>query len=139
MIRFHELELPIGRNGIPFITQPPTEPDTITNYDFTERNGSHMYHSHYSAAEQIETGLLGAFIVEPGEPGALEKVDVDELMPLNDGFCGDILTGKIFPATQPVAAKPGQNVRAQLMGDGVLLHPMHSYGMFGMVTALVVQ
>ncbi len=137
MIRFHELELPIGRNGNLFIAPPPTKPDT--NYDFTERNGSHMYHSHYNAAEQIETGWLGAFIVEPREPGAVEKVDVDEMVSQNDGFCGDTLNGKIFPATQPVAAKPGQNVRIRFMSDGRLMHPMHLHGMFGMVTALVVQ
>ena len=30
--------------------------------------GSHMYHSHHNATEQVGAGLLGAFIVEPSDP-----------------------------------------------------------------------
>ena len=38
-------------------------------YEFVGRTpGSHMYHSHHNATDQVGRGLLGAFIVEPKDP-----------------------------------------------------------------------
>ena len=48
--------------------------------------------------------LLGAFIVEPKDPSAIEKVDVDYVLILNDGVHGYTLNGKSFPATEPLVA-----------------------------------
>ena len=65
-IHFHGLELPNDQDGVPFITQPPIKPGETFTYEFTVPNaGSHMYHSHHNADEQVSKGLLGAFIVEP--------------------------------------------------------------------------
>lgn len=37
--------------------------------------GSHPYHSHHNAPEQVGKGLLGAFVVAPRNPRAIEDVD----------------------------------------------------------------
>lgn len=130
VIHFHGLELPIALDGVPFITQPPIKPNTSYNYEFTVPNsGSHMYHSHHNSAKQVGMGLLGAFIVEPKQPRAIEKVDVDYVMVLNDGFHGYTLNGKGFPATEPIVAKLGQKVRLRFMNEGMMIHPMHLHGM----------
>ena len=131
-MHFHGLELPNEVDGVPYITQKPVKPGETHTYEFTVpvgNAGSHMYHSHHNAAEQVGKGLLGAFIVEPKRPRAIEKVDVDYVMILNDGFHGYTLNGKGFPATEPIVAKLGQKVRIRFMNEGMMIHPMHLHGM----------
>ena len=132
VIHFHGVELPNDQDGVPFITQPPVKPGESYTYEFTvpEGNaGSHMYHSHHNAAEQVGKGLLGAFIVEPRNPRAIERADVDYVMILNDGSHGYTINGKGFPATEPIVARMGQKVRVRFMNEGMMIHPMHLHGM----------
>jgi manganese oxidase len=129
-IHFHGVELPNDQDGVPYITQPPVKPGETYTYEFTVPNaGSHMYHSHHNAAKQVGLGLLGAFIVAPRQPRAIEQVDVDHVMVLNDGLHGYTLNGKGFPATEPIVAKLGQRVRIRFMNEGMMIHPMHLHGM----------
>ena len=129
-VHFHGVELPNDQDGVPFITQPPIKPGASYTYEFVAPNpGSHMYHSHHNAAKQVGLGLLGAFIIEPRRPRAIEKVDVDYTMILNDGFHGYTLNGKGFPATEAITAKLGQKVRVRFMNEGMMIHPMHLHGM----------
>jgi FtsP/CotA-like multicopper oxidase with cupredoxin domain len=129
-VHFHGVEMPNAMDGVPFITQPPIKPGETFTYEFVVPNaGSHMYHSHHNAAKQVGLGLLGAFIVEPRRPRPIEKVDVDYVMVLNDGFHGYTLNGKGFPCTEPLTAKLGQKVRIRFMNEGMMIHPMHLHGM----------
>jgi FtsP/CotA-like multicopper oxidase with cupredoxin domain len=137
-MHFHGLELPNDMDGVPFITQPPIKPGASFTYEFTVplgNHGSHMYHSHHNAATQVGLGLLGAFIVEPKQPAAIERADVDHVMVLNDGIHGYTLNGKGFPATEPIVAKLGQRVRVRFMNEGMMIHPMHLHGMHMTVIA----
>jgi FtsP/CotA-like multicopper oxidase with cupredoxin domain len=131
-IHYHGLELPVDQDGVPFITQPPIKPGEKYTYEFTVpvgNAGSHMYHSHHNAAKQVQLGLLGAFIVEPQSPRAIEKVDQDYVFILNDGVHGYTFNGKSFPATQPLVAKLGERIRIRFMNEGMMIHPMHLHGM----------
>jgi FtsP/CotA-like multicopper oxidase with cupredoxin domain len=132
-MHFHGLELPNDVDGVPYVTQAPVKPGETHTYEFTVplgNSGSHMYHSHHNAAEQVGKGLLGAFIVAPRRPRAIEKnVDLDYVMILNDGFHGYTLNGKSFPATEPIVAKLGQKIRIRYMNEGMMIHPMHLHGM----------
>jgi FtsP/CotA-like multicopper oxidase with cupredoxin domain len=136
VIHFHGLLVPNGMDGVPNITQPPVMPGESFTYEFTLRNaGSHMYHSHFMADEQVPMGLLGAFIVT--DPQAHEpKVDLDYAMILNDGPLGFTLNGKSFPATEPLQVKQGQTIRVRYMNEGLQIHPMHLHGMRQQVVAL---
>ena len=50
-VHFHGVILPNAMDGVPFVTQPPIKPGASFTYEFTARNpGSHMYHSHHTAA-----------------------------------------------------------------------------------------
>ena len=61
-------------DGVPFVTQPPIAPGETFTYEFTAKPaGSHMYHSHHNATDQVGRGLLGAFIVEPKRPRQLRR------------------------------------------------------------------
>ena len=129
-VHFHGVEVPNDQDGVPFITQPPVKPGESYTYEFTAPNpGSHMYHSHHNAAEQVGQGLLGAFIIEPRRKRAIERVDVDYVMIINDGYHGYTINGKGFPATEPIVAKLGQKVRIRFMNEGMMIHPMHLHGM----------
>ncbi|HEX6964916.1 MAG TPA: copper oxidase [Gemmatimonadaceae bacterium] len=129
-IHFHGLEVPNDQDGVTFITQPPVKPGSSYTYEFTVPNaGSHMYHSHHNSAKQVGMGLLGAFIVEPKRPRAIERADVDYVLILNDGYQGYTFNGKGFPATEPIRAKRGQRVRIRFMNEGMMIHPMHLHGM----------
>jgi FtsP/CotA-like multicopper oxidase with cupredoxin domain len=135
-IHFHGLETPNDQDGVPFITQPPIKPGTSYTYEFTVPNaGSHMYHSHHNAATQTMLGMLGAFVVEPKHPTAIEKADVDYVMILNDGPHGYTLNGKSFPATEPIVVTRGQKLRIRYMNEGMMIHPMHLHGMHMTVIA----
>ncbi len=132
-IHFHGLKVPSSQDGVAGITEDITGPGDSRTYEFEVPNaGTHMYHSHMNGATQIPMGLLGAFIVEGrDEP----NVDVDQAIVLNDGPLGFTLNGKGFPATQPIAAKPGQRIRLRYMNEGLQGHPMHLHGMEQLVIA----
>ncbi len=68
-VHFHGQRLPNNMDGVPHVTQDPITPGQAFTYEFTARTpGSHMYHSHHNATDQVGRGLLGAFIVEPRDP-----------------------------------------------------------------------
>lgn len=133
-LHFHGLEVPNDQDGVPGITQPLVHPGETFSYEFVVQNaGSHMYHSHMNAAEQVPAGLLGAFIVDgPNEP----VVTHDEVMVLNDGPLGYTINGKGFPATAPIVAKQGDTIRVRYMNEGLQIHPMHLHGITQTVIAL---
>jgi FtsP/CotA-like multicopper oxidase with cupredoxin domain len=132
-VHFHGVIVPNAMDGVPFITQPPIKPGKAFTYEFQAREGnagSHMYHSHLNAAEQVTKGLLGAFIIEPKDPATRPAFDVEHTMILNDGPIGGFtINGKGFPATQPLVAKQGQRVLVRFMNEGLMIHPMHLHGM----------
>jgi FtsP/CotA-like multicopper oxidase with cupredoxin domain len=126
VLHLHGMTLPNGMDGVPAITQDAVLPGESFSYEFTVRNtGSNMYHSHFNAASQVPSGLLGAFIVaDPKDP----VVDHDMTMILNDGPLGFTINGKGFPATAPIVAEEGDLVRIRYMNEGLQIHPMHLHG-----------
>jgi len=128
-IHFHGLMIPNAMDGVPFITQPVVKKGETFTYEFTARNpGSHMYHSHHNAAEQVTKGLLGAFIIEPKDKSSEPEYDSDYTMILNDSGVGFSINGKSFPYTQPILAKVGERIRIRYMNEGLTIHPMHTHG-----------
>lgn len=126
-LHFHGLVVPNDQDGVPVINQDPVMPGDSHTYEFTVRNtGSHMYHSHFMADQQVPAGLLGPFIVEDRRD---PEVDVDQVMVLNDGALGYTLNGKSFPATEPIAVRRGGLVRIRYINEGSMIHPMHLHGM----------
>jgi len=123
-------------DGVPFITQPPIKPGATFTYEFPAKNaGTHMYHSHHNAAEQVTKGLMGAFIIEPADTTKEPKVSGDYVMVLNDAGIGLTINGKGFPATQPIVANKGDRIRVRYMNEGLQIHPMHLHGMYQTVIA----
>jgi FtsP/CotA-like multicopper oxidase with cupredoxin domain len=133
-IHFHGQEVPNAMDGVPFITQDPILPGGSFTYEFVAKpSGSHMYHSHHNATDQVGRGLLGAFIVEPKDPAQrydqLYGVTQDIVWISNDAYGGFTINGRQFPATAPLVAKLGESIVIRFMNEGVMTHPWHLHGM----------
>jgi FtsP/CotA-like multicopper oxidase with cupredoxin domain len=133
-IHFHGQRLPNSMDGVPHITQDPIEPGGSFTCEFTARTvGSHMYHSHHNATDQVGRGLLGAFIVHPKDPA--KRVDrrygatQDIVWISNDSLGGFTINGRGFPATAPIVATLGEKILVRFMNEGVMMHPWHLHGM----------
>lgn len=129
-VHWHGQRVPNSQDGMPFLTQPPIKPGETFTYEFVPGPfGSHMYHSHHNATEQVTKGLLGALLVEPRDQGAEPAYDKDELYILNDVIGGFTVNGKGFPATPAYLAKEGERVRFRFMNEGLMVHPIHLHGL----------
>ncbi len=129
-LHFHGQSLPNAMDGVPFITQPPIKPGETFVYEFTAApSGSHMYHSHHNATDQVGRGMLGAFIVDPLDATQRYQVDQDLVWISNDALGGFTINGKGFPATKPIVAQLGQKILIRFMNEGVMMHPWHLHGM----------
>ena len=129
-VHWHGQRVPNAMDGVPFVTQPPILPGGEFTYEFVAGPfGSHMYHSHHNASEQVSKGLLGALIVEPKDRSAEPAYDRDYLYILNDALGGFTINGKGFPATQAYTAKLGERVRFRFMNEGQMAHPIHIHGL----------
>jgi len=132
-IHFHGQRVPNNMDGVPHITQDPIQPGDSFAYEFTAKAvGSHMYHSHHNATDQVGRGLLGAFIVHPKDPAqrVARKYGVtqDIVWISNDALGGFTINGRGFPATAPIVAKLGEKILVRFMNEGVMTHPWHLHG-----------
>jgi len=129
-VHFHGQDLPNAMDGVPYITQPPIFPGETFVYEFTARpSGSHMYHSHHNATDQVGRGLLGAFIVDALDAAQRYDVTQDIIWISNDSLGGFTINGKGFPATSPIVARLGERILIRYMNEGVMMHPWHLHGM----------
>lgn len=129
-VHWHGLYVPNGMDGVPYVNQDPIQPGATFTYEFTLRNpGSHMYHSHHNALDQVNRGLLGAFIVDPKDPSIYPAYDKEALIILNDTLLGFTINGKEFPATDAIVASKGDRLRVRFMNEGLVQHPMHLHGL----------
>lgn len=130
VVHWHGVKVPNAMDGVPMLTQPLIKPGESFTYEFEVKNpGSHMYHSHHNAIEQVLKGMLGAFIIEPKDKSQDPEYDADYTMVLNDTGIGYSINGKSFPATQPIMAKVGDKLRIRYMNEGLMIHPMHLHGL----------
>jgi FtsP/CotA-like multicopper oxidase with cupredoxin domain len=133
-VHFHGQRLPNNMDGVPHVTQDPIQPGQTFTYEFTARTpGSHMYHSHHNATDQVGRGLLGAFIVQPKDAAQrydrLYGVSQDVIWISNDALGGFTINGRGFPATAPIVAKLGDKIAIRFMNEGNMMHPWHVHGM----------
>jgi len=133
-VHFHGQRLPNKMDGVPHITQDPIQPGESFTYEFVARTpGSHMYHSHHNATDQVGRGLLGAFIVQP--KNAADRYDrkygisQDIVWISNDSLGGFTINGRGFPATSPIVATVGEKIAIRFMNEGSMMHPWHLHGM----------
>ena len=73
-VHFHGIRMPNAMDGVPFVTQPPIDPDGSFVYDFVLPDaGTYWYHPHFNSSEQVGRGLAGALVVEEHAPIAVDR------------------------------------------------------------------
>lgn len=133
-VHFHGLEpADFTQDGVAFVTQIPFVPGETYSYEFVATPaGSHMYHSHHNATDQVGRGLLGAFIVDPRKPADRYNrrygVTQEVVFIHNDALGGFTINGHGFPATTPIVAQVGDKVLIRFMNEGTMTHPWHTHG-----------
>ncbi|MCC7366604.1 MAG: multicopper oxidase domain-containing protein [Dehalococcoidia bacterium] len=133
---WHGLLIPNNMDGVGILTQPEIKPGESFTYEFSLRNaGTHMYHAHHNSMDQVNRGLLGAFIVEPAS-GPRYQVAKEYVLVMNDSSLGYTINGKGFPATDVLTAKKGEKILIRWMNEGLMNHPMHLHGLPMQVMAI---
>ena len=151
-VHWHGILLPNGMDGVSGLNQKPIKPGETFKYEFTLRqHGTHMYHSHFDEMVQMSMGLMGLFIVHPGERPD-PPVDRDFAIMLSEWRIDagtsrpnplemtefNILTfnSRAFPGTEPLIVKQGDRVRIRLGNLSAMSHhPIHLHGYQFKITA----
>jgi FtsP/CotA-like multicopper oxidase with cupredoxin domain len=99
-IHWHGVELPVGMDGVPQLSQEPIPPGGTFTYEFVATPaGTRWYHSHFNELAQQGGGLIGALIVEPRQ--ATTSTPDREYVVVTGEWVTDTA-----PARQPAAATP---------------------------------
>lgn len=73
-VHWHGLRVPVGMDGVPYLSQPPIAPGETFRYAFDlEDAGTFWYHPHINSSEQVGRGLHGALIVEEDDAPAVDR------------------------------------------------------------------
>lgn len=73
-IHWHGYPLLSAMDGVPGINQDSVRPGETFTYAFSaDFAGTYWYHSHQEGAKQVDKGLYGALIVEPGDAPQVDK------------------------------------------------------------------
>lgn len=82
-VHWHGILLPNFFDGVPYLTTPPIRPGKTLKYEFPlKQSGTYWYHSHTMLQEQ--SGVFGAFIIEPKENNTGLKYDKELVLILSD-------------------------------------------------------
>lgn len=90
-VHWHGIHLPWDQDGVPYVSQLPIGTadmggvgNTIT-YEFKlNQSGTYWYHCHVDTAHHLDMGMYGAFIVDPADPSADPKYDVEQTLVLDE-------------------------------------------------------
>ena len=104
-IHWHGVRVPLGQDGVPYLTQPPVKAGESFTYDFVPPDtGTFFFHTHCNTAEQLGRGLAGVLLVDGDE---IQPFDAERLLVLRD-WRVDLKNGGFLPFyTQSGASKNG--------------------------------
>jgi FtsP/CotA-like multicopper oxidase with cupredoxin domain len=148
-IHFHGISTPFEMDGVAPLTQPEVKAGTTFSYEWTNTNHPElgMYHAHDHGQVAVLNGMFAIFQVGDvplprgrtiGGQASPANLQITQELPivLNDaGTIGLSLNGKSYPATAPVAAKPGDALLVHYYNEGLLAHPMHLHHVPTLVVA----
>jgi FtsP/CotA-like multicopper oxidase with cupredoxin domain len=146
-VHWHGLILPNAMDGAAEVTQKPIALGETFTYEFTTAQaGTYFYHTHAHVDRQQGLGLYGALIIDPREPNAEARADVEYVIQLQEWLQRSGLTypampmegalpnyftinGKAYPATDTIQLKLGQTIKLRFIGsNNIFIHPMHVHG-----------
>jgi manganese oxidase len=144
-VHWHGLRLINGMDGVNGLTQAAIPPGSTFKYEFPlQQHGSFMYHPHTDEMTQQGLGMMGMFVIHPGQSTG-PKIDRDFAIMLSEWRIDpgttrpdptemvdfNILTmnSKVYPATAPLVCKLGDRVRIRFGNLSAMdHHPIHLHG-----------
>lgn len=156
-VHWHGVDVPWQMDGVASVTQEPILPGASFTYEFSAiPAGTRFYHSHgkdhATAAQQLDMGLSGAFIIEPKEPtlsfdkeftllldewdimmngvnSAISHMHGAGMMGAVPEFNTFTINGHVFPYTDVLPIQEGDRVLVRFINVGSsAFHPMHLHG-----------
>ncbi len=127
-IHWHGVELPVGMDGVPRLSQEPIPPGGSFTYEFVATPaGTRWYHAHFNELAQQGGGLVGALIVEPRQATS-PPPDREHTIVAGEWAAA---TAPAVQPTPPTASAAGE--RGGMMGPGGMMQPggMMGPGMMG--------
>jgi FtsP/CotA-like multicopper oxidase with cupredoxin domain len=113
-LHWHGLDVPNAEDGVAGVTQDAVKPGQRFVYRFTAKDaGTYWYHSHQLGHEQVRQGLFGAIVVTDPAASAASAADVDQLVDVHTYDGRRTINGA--SGVVPLAARPGQTVRARVI------------------------
>jgi FtsP/CotA-like multicopper oxidase with cupredoxin domain len=110
-LHWHGVDVPNAEDGVAGVTQDAVMPRQSYVYRFVAPDaGTYWYHSHQVSDDEVRRGLFGALVVLPATPVAAA---VDTVVAVHTYHGRRTVNG--HPGTSPLAAKPGELVRARLI------------------------
>jgi FtsP/CotA-like multicopper oxidase with cupredoxin domain len=143
-VHWHGMRVPNGMDGVGGLTQPHINPGQTFVYEFTlTHSGSFMYHPHADEMVQMAMGMMGMFVVHPGDP-KLHRVDRDFAFIMSAYFIDPgtyvpkvmemtefnmwTWNSRVFPGIDPLAVRLGDRVRVRIGNLTMTNHPIHLHG-----------
>ena len=125
-VHWHGVEVPVGMDGVPRLSQEPIPPGGSFTYEFVATPaGTRWYHAHFNELSQQGGGLVGALIVEPRQ-AATPAPDREYTLVTNEW-----VTGTAPPAQPSTPTPPTSGGRGGMMGSGGMMGPGGTGGMMG--------
>ena len=110
------------------------------------QHGTYFYHTHAKIDRQQALGLYSALIIEPRDPSAEPRADLEYTIQLQEWLKREWLiypamlmegglpnfftiNGKAYPETDTIRMRVGQTVKLRFIGtNNNFIHPMHVHG-----------
>lgn len=136
-------DIPVSMDGVGGISQPLVPPGGHFVYRFVaDQPGTFIYHTHDDEA-MLDSGLYGAIIVEPSNPGPNERGLAHDFLGLISSWQIQsgaenhfTLNGKEYPATQVLDVRAGERFRVRWINiSGEEFHTMHTHGHYQQIVS----
>src|SRR5258708_4172173 len=133
-----------GHPATPDLTQPHIKPGQTFVYEFEmKHSGTFMYHPHSDEMVQMAMGMMGMFVVHPGDLN-LRRVERDFVFVMSSYLIdpGTYLpkvvemtdfnmwtwNARVFPGIDPLPVRLGDRVRIRIGNLTMTNHPIHLHG-----------
>lgn len=136
-------DIPVAMDGVGGISQPLVAHGGHFVYRFVANQpGTFIYHTHDNEA-MLDSGLYGAIIVEPSNPGPVERVFAHDFLEVISSWQIQsaaenefTLNGKEYPATRALNVRAGERFRVRWINiSGEEFHTMHTHGHYQQIIA----
>jgi multicopper oxidase len=124
-VHWHGVEVPVGMDGVPNLSQEPIAPGGTFTYEFVATPaGTRWYHAHVDEMAQQGGGLVGPLIIQPREPSPTAAPDREYTLVTGEWVIGATAASGALPVPTPATSRGtsgmmGAGGRGGMLGGGM--------------------